>query len=200
MEILGFREFNEKLDIQPITKERLGRGVNGIKRYVTMGSLDWTSSNVSTLVDNSGNPLKKGIDYYEHNGDIYYTKDGAFKVVPNGWRIPTSKDFDNLVSVVGLGHLYKLISKECGGTDQYGFGIRLLGFYSSTMPFDGNYNGYGSNADFVLDAPPPQNDTGSHSSIFCMMVTYSSSANWWKLAKTPIHPSNGMSLRFVRNH
>lgn len=196
MEILGFREFNEKLDIQPITKERLARGVSTVGKYVTIGTLDWSAVNASTLVDNGGNLLRERTDYFEHNGDIYYTKEGAAKIVPNGWRLPTTKDIEHLFHIVNDAEVF--ISKDFGGTDKYGLGLRLLGFYSYDMPFDNYYNGYGKNANYVIDIRTRHTFGGDVYSG--MMLTYSSSLNYWKITIAPIDPKNGQSVRFVRTH
>jgi uncharacterized protein (TIGR02145 family) len=121
MDILDTQRFNEKLNIQPISKERLGRGVYGFG-VVKLGGLLWTSENANIEIGTDGNPLEYNVDYKRDYGTYYYTYEGAMKIVPKGWRLPTSTDFLKLLDFGS-----DIIAKGDGGSDKYGFGAKMLG-------------------------------------------------------------------------
>lgn len=116
----------EKLNIQPVSKERLQATKN---KFVYIGDKIWTAENASILTANDGTPLKRGVDYFEENGEIYYTYDAAMRIVPSGWRLPTKDDYNSLANDTE-NNVLNIISKDYGGTDKYGFNVKLVGTHT----------------------------------------------------------------------
>ena len=122
MDILDTKRFNEKLNIQPVSKERLGRGVYGFN-VVELGGLLWTAENAATTVGTDGKPLVEGVDYGRDYGAYYYTYDAADKIVPKGWRIPSADDYLKLMEYGN-----DIIAKCDGGSSgKNGFNAQMLG-------------------------------------------------------------------------
>ena len=84
-------------------------------RTVKIGKLTWMAQNLNFSTDNSN-----GSDFQKYGR--LYDWDDAMTVCPVGWRLPTRKDWNDLVQAVG-GDVAgkKLRSKTWNGTDDFGF-------------------------------------------------------------------------------
>jgi uncharacterized protein (TIGR02145 family) len=133
---------NEKLNIQPMSKERLGKYKHSkintqfnplLGNIVKIGNMWWTAEN---LVIEPNSDFKAGEDYYEiqttKNGhpfiEIYYKFDTAKAIIPNGWHLPTKEDVIKLIAICG-DDISAYTSKECGGYDTYGLNETYDGYY-----------------------------------------------------------------------
>ena len=90
---------------------------------------------------------------YGYNGKKYnllytgFCDEHIGQIIPDGWRVPTKSDFDNLVSSVSSP--LELVREDFGGTNESGF----------SAPFSGFYNSNTYNADiFTCYAKEGQND------------------------------------------
>lgn len=101
--------------------------INGIK----IGNQVWTISNIDTEV--------KGSYYYNENPQFakkygkLYTYEAATKACPAGWRLPTIKDWSDLL--LFMGGEDKAAPKMLKNTSEGGFNAKLGGVSSV-----GNYN------------------------------------------------------------
>lgn len=186
------KDINEKLKIQPISSERLDKMKT---KTVQIGNLIWTAENATTLVTHSGSPLVKGTDYFEEDGEIYYTFNAAVSVVPNGWRIPTKDDINKSLGICN-GEIIDLISKDYGGNDKYGFGLKLIGIHTPNIIIGKNMY-----TNLVFEAYSPHaNDPQKMDSVKSVKIVGKElkpeHGGVW-VEKLPIR--YGMSLRFVRN-
>ena len=129
MRILDIDQFNEKLDIQPVTKERL-KNMQQHRKDVNVGGILWTHDNANTKLAADGTPLKKGLEYVVFDNDYYYTAEAAMKIVPKGWSLPSSEDFERIIKAQSIFKfpLADLISTEYGGTNTIPFGAKLIGY------------------------------------------------------------------------
>jgi uncharacterized protein (TIGR02145 family) len=186
------KDINEKLKIQPISSERLDKMKT---KTVQIGNLIWTAENATTLVTHSGSPLVKGTDYFEEDGEIYYTFNAAVSVVPNGWRIPTKDDINKSLGICN-GEIIDLISKDYGGNDKYGFGLKLLGIHTPNKII-----GKDMYTNLIFEAYSPHaNDPQKMDSVKSVKIVGKElkpeHGGVW-VEKLSIR--YGMSLRFVRN-
>lgn len=162
MKILKVEELNEKLNIQPVSKDRLLNAKQNQYETIALNGLLWRTENETTLVGTDGKPLNEEVfdknkrefldygDYviqYDYDNTIYYTFSGALKIVPNGWRLPTIEDCESIVK-----YGKHLISKEYKCSDKYGFNAKLLGF--SRRPFVSGFNSFASF--WCVDTKNPQ--------------------------------------------
>lgn len=145
MEILNAQQFNEKLNIQPVTKERLGKYVkqeietyeNGLLgKIVKIGNLYWTAEN---LCIQPNSKYKERRDYFMEHTDkdlrMFYKFDTALNVIPNGWHLPTVEEITSLLDTYGRdSDLW--ISMENGGADKYGLSGLLWGCYYCGFPYE----------------------------------------------------------------
>ena len=129
MKILDIDQFNEKLNIQPVTKERL-KTMQLNKKDVNVGSILWTRDNANLKMAADGTFLKKGVDYVIFDNEYYYTREAAMKIVPKGWSLPSSEDFERIIKAQSIFKfpLADLISTEYGGTNTIPFGAKLIGY------------------------------------------------------------------------
>lgn len=125
-----YKNVNEKLNIQPISSERL-KNTTHIKS-VKIGNKLWSAENAKILFTNDGEPLVEGNDYIEVNGEIFYSMNAAKLVIPKGWRIPTLEDCYDLLDCVSDRNYLSLVSKEYGGSDELGFCAKLIGVLYDT--------------------------------------------------------------------
>ena len=124
MEILNTQRFNEGINIKPVTKTMMKNLVKNVK----IGNRYWSVENAKITVANDGKPLVKGVDYFVFNNEYYYTKDAAERITPNGWYIPDKEDFSDFMHTVSENGTYlRCISKDYGGTDDFGFCAKLVG-------------------------------------------------------------------------
>lgn len=150
MKILKVSELNEKMNIQPVSKERLLNAKQNRYETIALDGLLWRTENETTLVGADGKPLKEEVfdnnkkefleygDYtiqQDYDNTIYYTFSGALKIVPKGWRLPTTDDFAKIIK-----YGKHLISKDYKCSDKYGFNAKLFGF--SMRPFIRGYDTY----------------------------------------------------------
>jgi uncharacterized protein (TIGR02145 family) len=116
MKILNTRQFNEKLNIQPVTKERL----NSLMLPVTVNGVTWSSRNY-----NKTDGLVKGEDYFVYDNEVFYSFDAAKRITPKGWHIPHGHDVNVVRQLTD--NPTDLISKDNGGYDKYGLNFKLCG-------------------------------------------------------------------------
>ena len=117
---------SEKLNIRPIKQDDLKDGISARMPFVKIGSCVWSAQNCRLRRRADGSNLLEGIDYIINDGEVYYSYNGAMKVVPNGWHLPTYREGEELRAAAD----YKsenLMSKECGG--------------NNSLRFNGKYNG-----------------------------------------------------------
>lgn len=65
---------------------------------------EWLVKNLAVTKDNNGNELILGKDYFYPNNDVnnvrifglLYTWDAAMRIVPDGWHLPTQKEWRKL--------------------------------------------------------------------------------------------------------
>lgn len=122
----------------------------GGKKYpvVKIGSLYWLAENldfsdstitiVTTYYNNQYYPrcryYQNNSAEYGYNGQKYnllytgYCYGYIGQIAPDGWRVPTKADYDNLVSSVSSP--LELIREDFGGTNESGFSAPLSGWYS----------------------------------------------------------------------
>lgn len=104
--------------------------------------------------------MAENLDYDTSNGSWCYTYNSkcnrlynwetAMKVCPKGWKLPSSEDWDALISAAGGNEAGKKLKAASGwsnngnGTDEYGFSAIPAGFRSSSNAGFGNAgtNGY----------------------------------------------------------
>ena len=99
-------------------------------KIVRIGEQVWTSMSMRTKVGNDGNPLSMYCNSSEDPDfcDLYgglFTWGDAIKSCPDGWRLPSKSDFDELIAFAGntkekaSANLRSLSWSQ--GTDRYGF-------------------------------------------------------------------------------
>lgn len=76
------------------------------------------------------NGLKYGLYY---NG---YCMSGVESILPEGWRIPTDDDFNDLISAVGSTNSSSITRSDFGGSDDTKFGLPYCG-YGQTIYYSG---------------------------------------------------------------
>jgi len=111
-------------------------------KMVHIGSLTWMAENLNYSTSESF-----CADGDERNCKKFgrlYTWDDALKICPDGWRLPSNEDFENLIKTAGgetaAGLALKSSSgwyKKGDGKDQLGFGALPSGFRSGSGKFDG---------------------------------------------------------------
>ncbi len=81
----------------------------------------------------------------EYKGTTYYTWEAAQRVCPDGWRVPTRSDINNLYDYLGGTHYAgkALRSRKYEGSDTYGFNLVPKGIF---LPDDESPRNYGTYA------------------------------------------------------
>lgn len=82
---------------------------------VKIGNQVWMAQNMAVTVDNNGNKLVLGEDYFYPNGDeslveeygLLYTWYAAMRIAPKGWHLPTNEEWDELEEYVGSQKEYR---------------------------------------------------------------------------------------------
>lgn len=180
------KKISEKLNIRPISKSQLGLYKT---KTVTINGQIWTAENASTTRANDGTRLVEGVDYFIHNGEYFYTEMGAQKVIPYGWRLPYTNDWYTLFSFVN-GDVLSLVSKEYGGTDDYGFGIKFLGIYGKSRMIGENQY-----ANFII-GDKKSTDGRTYTMKFLDKSQYNENGTMWEETLPGVY---GISLRFIKN-
>jgi uncharacterized protein (TIGR02145 family) len=122
-----------------------------IYRTVQIGSMTWMAENLKVTRNKDGNPLETFCymgrnEKCEQFGRLY-PWDQALKASPEGWRLPTSEDWERLEVELGMDPDE---AEEFGwrGTDQgaklkedgsTGFDALLSGYKDGTVLYDGRY-------------------------------------------------------------
>lgn len=135
----------EKLNIQPVTRERLfntmtyNDGILG--KVVKIGNAIWTAKNIALTEKYKAQSkmiLRASIDYYacgdnelkDNDFGMFYTYEAAKRIAPLGWHIPTMADVRFLRTACG-DKLNEILSKEDGGNDTFGFNAKFSGYVES---------------------------------------------------------------------
>ena len=145
--LLAWDYLNPDIGYETFTDARDGRKY----KYVRIGDLDWMAENMNYAGNGSVclNNLPSLCAKYGH----LYTP--SVSVCPAGWRLPSKKDFDDLVALAGgesfsasnLKSLYDWPQSQSGNpqtTDKFGFSAAPAG----DADVDGNANSMGSEAYF----------------------------------------------------
>ncbi|MDR0517643.1 MAG: hypothetical protein LBH25_11425 [Fibromonadaceae bacterium] len=96
-----------------------------VYKWVKIGNQIWTAENLKFNAENSQCPRGKYVDC-----EIYgrlYNWSTAMAACPNGWHLPSNKEWTTLVDKVGGKEIAgtKLKAKDEGGSDEYGFSALL---------------------------------------------------------------------------
>jgi len=157
------------------------------------GETFWMTENLQTKNDTSGNPIK----YYFPNGDstnietfgLLYDFETACKVCPNGWELPTNKDWKRLL-------------ESSGGN--------VAGIYKDSQYWEGENN---SNSSGFSARPAGFGNNGEHENQFKSKTLFWSNSKedehfiWtyiFELGKDSIrvasqHPTYAFSVRCVKS-
>jgi len=107
--------------------------------------------------------------YYEHKEENakygrLYTWDEAMRIAPEGWRLPSKKDWDELIKVCGgKNRAYRLKSKtgwgdypfkgkngfNSNGSDQFGFNVLPGGNYTKQFVSEGTNGLYWTSTTWI---------------------------------------------------
>lgn len=157
-----------------------------------LGGLLWMTENLRVTKDAAG----KAITYFHPNDDptqtkaygLLYDYPTACQVCPEGWRLPTNEDWENLL-VLGeddIAPLWKDVdywpAEE--GTNSTGFSVRPTG-YGNSGEFD---NGFGEKTLFMSKTKDNEHD----------IWTYIFEKGKSSIRKAPQHPTYGFSVRCVK--
>ena len=181
--------------------------------WVRFGQLEWTVENACYDTGNNTctvyQPYSYGnaIDYTEENLSRYgrlYTHNGALAAVPEGWRLPTDEDWNDLETALGTsaseamttgwrGMAGQLMQQTDEGT---GLSMRMGGFFNPYRPGSGaGYRFMGSYGYFwAVTQDESKTEAGIY--YFYRRLIYNSS----QVYRESIEPENIMlSVRFVRD-
>ena len=125
---------------------------------VKISSQTWMAENLNFETETSACPEgdKRNCSKYGR----LYTWEEAKRICPEGWRLPDSADFEQLISTASgaevAGNALKSTSgwfKKGNGSDDYGFdarpaGYRLAGFDNGGATSGGKFDGIGGYAHF----------------------------------------------------
>ncbi|MCL2690588.1 MAG: fibrobacter succinogenes major paralogous domain-containing protein [Chitinispirillia bacterium] len=118
-------------------------------RTVTIGGQVWMAENLNLNTDNGAEKISWCYDNNEANCEKYgrlYIWDAAMSAcagIGAGWRLPTSKDWVDLVSAAGGNVAGQNLKSTSGwnyngnGTDQFGFSAMPGGFLAAGDVFEG---------------------------------------------------------------
>ena len=114
------------------------------QRYdiVQIGSQTWMAENLNYEVEGSACPEGENRNCSRYGR--LYTWDVARTICPEGWHLPDSADFEQLIANVGgaevAGYALKSTSgwfKKGNGSDEYGFNALPAGYRQGNGKFDG---------------------------------------------------------------
>lgn len=138
-------QVNNNIPKGQMTDSRDGRSY----KTIVIGNQTWMAENLNFPHRNS-RCFKDNFDYCYKYGRLY-TWDDAKVSCPNGWHLPSAKEFTMLFTEVGgqstAGHKLKSSigwKGNGGGTDTFGFSALPGGYWNSTGFYDNN----GSEANF----------------------------------------------------
>lgn len=132
--------------------------------YVVIGSRKWVTSNIKLWTTNSNIVYSKARGYHEEFGCYYKFADlqEIQSKLPQGWRIPSQADFDNLMSSASSGsnadkaHALQSTNYSTiftAATNSTGFnGMPSGNFTEANQPVTGYYMGNTTNLCLVLRA------------------------------------------------
>ena len=92
-------------------------------------------------VENLRNDISTNYDVSPY-GRLYKYSDAAPSIevkLPDGWRLPTLTDFNDLVSFLGTSEPLDWISEDFGGTNKNGFNLPMAGYINNSGSYL-NYN------------------------------------------------------------
>lgn len=162
--------------------------------WVRYGNLDWTTENLSYLPAEgetqpditpvSAGSYDDGVasSYYAAFG-LLYDHEAALAAVPDGWRLPTQADWDDL-------------SRQCGGDIRTAINLQLGGYYLDDSYFqqlhDVKYFTYIYG--FYWTADTDESKTESHFAYYRKIVY-----NQMGCTAESMNKSNYLSVRLVRD-
>ena len=129
--------------------------------FVQIGNQLWITENLDWKFD--GLTFRDGVDgnemddtsleqacYYSYDESTYGVTGNKYgllyngsavrylnsaNILPTGWRIPSTSDFNELITFVGENPGRKLKSTSWNGTDDYGFNAKPYGFWAHDFAF-----------------------------------------------------------------
>lgn len=160
--MMGMVRSSSPEPLPPWTSDFVRIGQNDYP-VVQIGSQYWIAENLREQIGEIGvdcfycnNDSSRSEDGFLYKKETIFNSNGSLKkyfasLLPNGWRLPTYTDIDNLEGFIGTGAGKKLKSTtgwiySYGGTDDYGFNGKPLGYME-----DGAWDGIGSWVSFMLD-------------------------------------------------
>lgn len=96
---------------------------NQIYQIVTIGNQIWMAQNFNYNLNGS----QSNRPNFENDGRLY-TWEQALKACPNGWHLPTVKEWKTLINFVGQSSIPLKSSQRWNGQDTYGFSALPVGF------------------------------------------------------------------------
>ncbi|SMG34357.1 fibrobacter succinogenes major paralogous domain-containing protein [Fibrobacter sp. UWB13] len=168
---------------ESFTDSRDGRSYNVVK----IGDLTWMVENLNYETETSACP--DGDSRNCKRMGRLYTWAEAKTVCPEGWRLPTSADFAELISAASGDDARPLAGaalkakdgwfKKGNGTDEFGFNALPAGYRVAISKSDdgtisgGKFDGIGGYAYFWSATEDPEN---SESNAFYLFLSFSSDA------------------------
>ena len=180
---------SHKIHITPVTRSRLFTP----KKYVKVGDKFWSCENARTLHGIDGD-LRPNEDYYDVNGEIYYTYEGALKIVPKGWHLPNAEDYADLIKNIVSSS--DAVSEQFGGSNASGLGMELLG-YRNYLIVGGVYEkgviDHNERSYIMTDIPCTNKDC-----MACLTIEHGY-ADRFVMDKIDAYKRHGVSVRFVKD-
>lgn len=181
--------------------------------WVRYGNLEWMTENLAYNIndDVTNSSIYQPIDNYENNNDTtnlnkygrLYTISGALTACPDGWRLPTDEDWQNLEKALGM-NVSDATSKEWRGNvafsmltikgDTCALNLKLGGFYDKfTIASETHWRFMGAFA-FYWTSTKDGDKSGEY--YFYRKLAYNR-PEVYRQSMTP--NSNMLSVRVVRN-
>jgi len=174
-----------------------------VYKTVKIGNLWWTAENISYKTE-------KSYCYGDEDSNCakygrLYKWDDAVKACPNGWRLPTKNDFEDLFVAVGgrlsAGQVLKSTSgwkSDGNGRDAYGFSALPAGYMDEDV--SGLYSSESSHAFFWSSTVSEHSD----GSAFNMYLNYSTERKYPDGSYDEAHldtnyKRRGLSVRCVKD-
>ena len=180
--------------------------------WVKYGNLDWMTENFSYDINDANNSsiYQPDYDFYNKTNTEYlakygrlYTLNGALKACPEGWRLPTDADWQNLERTLGMS------AKDAAGTDWRGhvahsmftmqgdtcaLNLLLGGYYDSYWGMGTSFWRYMSTYGYYWTATADTTKSGQY--YYFRKMAYNRVAVY----RQSMEPSNYMlSVRYVRD-